>query len=344
MSEQALKREYSQDLRRKYASQGVSLPDGSYPIPDKGALMDAVHSFGRANPSDRAKVRRHIIKRARALGAMDLLPPDWPGSTQEKKGVDTLILFGGMVKTLGHGKVGGYLVQYGDATKTDLVGDFFTDQTDFDVEFPARTSVYYNHALDADLKGRKLGKGEMSADPVGIWVEAQLAMRDDYEKMIYKMADEGRLGWSSGTASHLVERKAAGAASQILAWPLGLDASLTPTPCEPRNAAISLKSWSAEMAIDDDEEESHASPDAFMTERSFEKLLTGSGFSKREARVIITDGFKALSRWDADETEPLDTDQRFQTRLKDLEARLRTGVPLNANLTAVSAQSAGTGD
>ena len=42
---------------------------------------------------------------------------------------------------------------------------------------------------------------------MGVWVEGILNMRDDYEKALYNLAKQGKLGWSSGTASHLVERE-----------------------------------------------------------------------------------------------------------------------------------------
>ena len=51
------------------------------------------------------------------------------------------------------------------------------------------------------------------------------------------------MGWSSGTAAHLVEREPMGRAAKIVSWPLGLDASLTPTPAEPRNVTMPLKAW-----------------------------------------------------------------------------------------------------
>ena len=95
------------------------------------------------------------------------------------------------------------------------------------------------------LGSRIIGHGELKeADEVGIWFEAQLELRDEYEKAIYEMAKAGKLGWSSGTAPHLVNRELtkSGKAYHIKAWPLGLDASLTPTPAEPRNHAQSIKS------------------------------------------------------------------------------------------------------
>lgn len=68
-------RTYDTATRQKYASQGVALPDGSFPIPDVGALKDAIHDYGRAK--DQAAAKAHIIKRAKALGATGVLPEDW---------------------------------------------------------------------------------------------------------------------------------------------------------------------------------------------------------------------------------------------------------------------------
>ncbi len=68
-------RNFSTDVRDKYASSGIAMDDGSYPIPDVDALNRAKESLGRAGPA-RGKVIAHIKKRAKALGAS--LPPNWP--------------------------------------------------------------------------------------------------------------------------------------------------------------------------------------------------------------------------------------------------------------------------
>jgi cation transport regulator ChaB len=74
------KREYSDDERKKYAKEGIAMDDGSYPIPDKDALEDAVQAYGRA--SNKAATKRHIMKRAKALDAESSLPEDW-GKTEK---------------------------------------------------------------------------------------------------------------------------------------------------------------------------------------------------------------------------------------------------------------------
>lgn len=67
----------SEKTRSKLAEKGEALPDGSYPIRNLEDLKNAIKAYGRAKPSKRAKVRRHIMKRARALGKSDLIPENW---------------------------------------------------------------------------------------------------------------------------------------------------------------------------------------------------------------------------------------------------------------------------
>lgn len=161
--------------------------------------------------------------------------------------MDTLIAFGGELKALGDGRVGGYLVKFSGPADPDLGGDFFTAETDFG---PLTTSlVFYEHGMDEVIKARVLDSdATLTKDDVGVWIEAQLERRDAYEQFIYGLAEQGRMGWSSGTASHLAKRELKGdasgsAASWIRQWVLGLDASLTVSPMEPRAQAIPLKTY-----------------------------------------------------------------------------------------------------
>lgn len=71
---------FNAEERRGYAKKGIAMPDGSFPIPNVDSLQDAIHAVGRARPNTeahRAKVRRHIIKRARALNAANRIPDNW---------------------------------------------------------------------------------------------------------------------------------------------------------------------------------------------------------------------------------------------------------------------------
>jgi hypothetical protein len=156
----------------------------------------------------------------------------------------TLVHWGGAVKALGGARIGGHVVLFGGPESADLSArrDYFTPATDFGLDVSSRSAVLYHHGLKAPLGRRVLGVAELKADDAGIWAEAELKLRDEYERKVYEMAEAGKLGWSTGTASHLVERKGmGGGVHEVLRWPLALDASLTPTPCDYRTAATSLK-------------------------------------------------------------------------------------------------------
>lgn len=67
---------FSAEDRREMASEGVALPDGSFPIPDKKHLESAIRMVGLSK-KPRGVVRRHIIRRAKALGLSDMIPDSW---------------------------------------------------------------------------------------------------------------------------------------------------------------------------------------------------------------------------------------------------------------------------
>ena len=191
---------------------------------------------------------------------------------------DNLIYFGAEVKDLGGGKVGGYLVRFSDPKTPDLEGDFFTKETDLGIDDGDRLPVYYQHGFDSQLKTRRIGRAVTKIDDTGMWLEAQLELRDEYERMIYELAQSGKLGWSSGAAGHLVEREQIGKAWHIKSWPIA-EGSLTPTPAEPRNAAIPIKSLAGAVA----QPESNATPEpqsntgeTIMDEEKFTQLLDGA--------------------------------------------------------------------
>ena len=154
---------------------------------------------------------------------------------------EQLIYFGDAVKVLGEGKVGGYLVRFSTERDPDLVGDFFTKDSDLGVEAGSRVPVYYQHGYDNHFKSKRIGRASVEYQDAGIWLEAQLEMRDEYERGLMELAEAGKLGWSSGAAGHLVEREQVGKSWHIKSWPIA-EASLTPTPAEPRNTAVSVKS------------------------------------------------------------------------------------------------------
>lgn len=88
-----LKRTFSDDKRDELASSGKALPDGSFPIENKGDLGNAIRAIGRAK--DPAKAKAHIKARAKTLGATDMLPDSW-----DKRG-DNVIDMTGLLRKEG---------------------------------------------------------------------------------------------------------------------------------------------------------------------------------------------------------------------------------------------------
>ncbi len=65
----------SPKTRVRAAERGEAMEDGSFPIRDAQDLKRAISAFGRAK--DKARAKRHIVKRARALDKIQLLPESW---------------------------------------------------------------------------------------------------------------------------------------------------------------------------------------------------------------------------------------------------------------------------
>jgi HK97 family phage major capsid protein len=236
---------------------------------------------------------------------------------------DTLLAIGGTIKALGDGRVAGYLVRYTDATAPDLTGDYFDAMTDFDAEDGDRVTVYYGHGFDPVLKHRKLGRGTLRFDDVGVWVEAQLQMRDEYEQAIYAMAEAGKLGWSSGTLPNLVEREDEGTAKRITHWPLGKDASLTPTPAAGLVATqvLPLKAWLAQAVEQADENE--VSTETADAEPEPEAGEQPAVLMEAEAKTVDdTAVIEQLDADDAGDVPAVETETMSEQTIADLSAQL----------------------
>ena len=188
------------------------------------------------------------------------------GTLKDVNMEDVLVSFGDAIKVISETDdtvtIGGYLVRYGNPVDTDLEGDYFTPDTYFGEN--TKATVVYHHGMDAKMGARRLGTGELKRDDAGLWMEAQLKMRDEYEKYIAEMVKQGKLGYSSGAVGHLVERTPTGKANRIDTWIIG-EASITPTPAEPRNI-VSLKSLFA--GTEGDVQESIKTEDVQGTEES----------------------------------------------------------------------------
>jgi len=152
---------------------------------------------------------------------------------------EMLIAFGSEIKALGEGRIGGYLVRFTNADDPDLEGEFFSAQTDFGIH--TRLPLYYAHGQDGYFKTRRIGEGQFRTDDAGLWYEAQLNLRDEYERHVAQLIEAGKAGFSSGALGHLIEREPVGKSTWLKTWIIG-EASVTPQPAEYRNQVLTLKS------------------------------------------------------------------------------------------------------
>lgn len=66
---------FTTEQRKTLAGKGQAMPDGAYPIRNVADLRNAIQAYGRA--SNPAATKAWIMRRAHALGAMNLLPETW---------------------------------------------------------------------------------------------------------------------------------------------------------------------------------------------------------------------------------------------------------------------------
>lgn len=255
---------------------------------------------------------------------------------------DILILRGGAVKaaiTDGVLHLTGYLVRFGDPDTTDLVGDYFA--RDAYLGIADETPVYYDHGLGA-LGRKRLGIGRLErvSDGVLIHADVTLDMTNQAEREIADAALAGKLGWSSGTAAHLVVREPVGDGVHVIReWPLGVDASLTPTPAEPRNVVIPLKSLLPE-AGDGGAQDEHTQPDPHEERETMTDQLTIDQI-KAAMQEQLQAALDEMAAKMAPKTPPAPPPDDEMTAVKAFAAYLRRG-EIRAPLKAVTESGSGT--
>lgn len=203
-------------VKRRIRSAANALPDGD--------AKDTVLAYINGKSTGKAKTPN-------PLKSMPVIADDTPTTAVKMLDEET-------------GRIGGYLNIWGDSQHKDLTpytnadgskGEYFTPQTNFELDwFPVRP-ILFHHGLDGAIKTSTIGTIDtLTPDDVGLWAEGQIKARNAY---VRKYADkakelvkEGKLSWSSGAVSHLVQRARDG---RLDRWPL-IEGSLTATPMEPR--------------------------------------------------------------------------------------------------------------
>jgi hypothetical protein len=176
--------------------------------------------------------------------------------------LDTLITYGATVKVLATDgdlvTVGGLGVIFDDPARPirDLTGDYFTKDSYLGAHMGDGVDCLVQHgyplaARFAHLSDRLLTpvKTSLAPEDRGLLVSTVLSMRDEYEAALAELASAGKMAWSSGVPGHMVIRERDG---HLKRWPIA-EFSLTPTPAEPRTAAVPLKSIAALAALESGE-------------------------------------------------------------------------------------------
>lgn len=148
-------------------------------------------------------------------------------------------------------RLGGYLVVFGDTKQRDLDGEYFTSETEFNLDWFSERPALFHHGQKSrrvDAIKSAIGKiDKIEPDDVGLWAEAVLDERNEYVGQVKKLVQRGALNWSSGAVSHLSDVAPDG---RIKRWTI-VEGSLTPTPAEPRMTDITMiKSVYDAMGLD----------------------------------------------------------------------------------------------
>ncbi len=240
---------------------------------------------------------------------------------------DEQIAFGGAVKALGDGKVGGYLVRFTPQNDYDLTQERFDASGDYgDRE---SVPVLYQHGMDTHMGKRIMAKAQLKKDDFGIWAETQLALRDEYERFIYAQTEAGKMGWSSGVPAHLIERKPEGKGTLITMWHIA-EASLTPTPAEPRNSVTPLKSYkpiALDLQAEPEDAGQLASAQATVTTATNVKTTTIEVQPSKDKSDMEAQEYKSM--FDAALTPLQETIKAQGVELENIKGILKKEAPIN---------------
>ena len=84
---------YDAEQLETFSHKGWALPDGSFAIANATDLRAAVVSYASLAACDKPGARRHIMKRARGLGHVDLIPTSWTSASVEERWQDARASF-----------------------------------------------------------------------------------------------------------------------------------------------------------------------------------------------------------------------------------------------------------
>ena len=218
------------------------------------------------------------------------------GATLKKKSLELRA-----VKMLDEDRIGGYLAMWGTKEQPDLVGEYFTPETDFWLGTWKTLPLLFHHGFDESLTGKKSIVGEIDtfeSDDIGLWVEAQLKKRHEYREAIGTLIGEKALGLSSGAFPKpgfiVVEPD-----GFIKSWAI-VEGSLTTVPMEPRMADVEfLKACDIDLNAIENKEGRSMSTENEEAKGLWHRLGELLGWNKQEEPEI--------EETETVEPEPIDT-------------------------------------
>jgi HK97 family phage major capsid protein len=225
------------------------------------------------------------------------------------------------IKSIDDNKViiGGYAVRFSDALDRDLDNEYFTRETDFWLDkLPGPKPVMYEHGQHKKVKYTVLGRTiKFVLDDEGLDLEAELDRHAEYVETVIKLAEQGKLGWSSGAVSHLVNVRE----GHIKSWPIA-EMTLTVAPSEPRTlGAGPIKSLYSDAGLDMPKaflEAEKVKKNAEQSEgNDIEKTMKGlSIMDKEELNLEALVEAKIVEREEA-KAEKLLEDEKRETELRE---------------------------
>jgi hypothetical protein len=198
------KAKYSADQLRQMLKEGKAMrnPAGepSYPIGDKKDLSNAIHAVGRGS-GDHNAIRAYIKRRAKALGASNMIPEDWNSDGSNKSAEPT------EVETVGEAQ-GDEVLKSAESDAEEITKSVEAEEPPADVLFKAFSALLEKDdnpllksfeaiiekstaATAAQLGelGERLGRVEQMATPGGpslkrTEVERTVARKQDLDREV----------------------------------------------------------------------------------------------------------------------------------------------------------------
>ena len=113
---------------------------------------------------------------------------------------------------------------------------FYTRETDLgllSIDGTVTVPLLYQHGWDSRYRSSPIGRAVLTLDEHGVWSEAEMWVRDTFDRWLYDSVEAGHMGLSSGavgkpygTSDHFGGRRV-----QCGQWVIG-ELSLTPFPTE----------------------------------------------------------------------------------------------------------------